>query len=456
MNIPNYVAAVIGALENAGYEAYVVGGCVRDALSGKVPHDYDVATSALPEETKRSMGGLKVVETGIKHGTVTVISEGRQVEVTTYRIDGDYRDGRHPESVSFTRSLEEDLARRDFTVNGMAYGRGVLVDIFGGQDDLKSGVIRCIGAPEKRFSEDALRIMRALRFSAVLGFEIEENTARHAVESRRLLKKVSAERILAELKQLIRGKDAERVLRQFPEIFSEIIPELAPEIGFEQHSRYHDSALYEHSVRAVGAVKEALNGTGAEYDEKTETALGLAMLLHDCGKVHCRSFGEDGEGHYYGHANISAEIADGVLRRLKCSNADRERICGIIKYHDLPIELSGRFLRRQLSKHGELLRDIIVAHIADDMAKREFCRDRIPQYYEALKKVSAIEAEKPCLTVKELAVNGNDLKELLPPSPELGRVLKELLAEVIDGRLENKRIALIKRAAELTERGGFV
>ncbi|MDE6030273.1 MAG: HD domain-containing protein [Oscillospiraceae bacterium] len=451
MNIPKYVQTVIDALEKAGYEAYIVGGCVRDALSGKVPHDYDVATSAFPEETKQAVGGLKVIETGIKHGTVTVISEGQPVEVTTYRIDGDYRDGRHPESVSFTRSLAEDLARRDFTINGMAYGRGGLVDIFGGQDDLKRGIIRCIGAPEERFSEDALRIMRALRFSAVLGFEIEENTARRAAESRGLLRKVSAERIFAELKQLIRGKDAERVLLQFPDILAEIIPELAPEIGFEQHSRYHDSTLYEHSARAVGAVKAALAEAEAEPDEQPETALGLAMLLHDCGKTRCQSRGADGEGHYYGHAGISAEIADGVLRRLKCSNAERERICGIIKYHDLPIELSGRFLRRQLSKHGELFRDILIAHIADDMAKREFCRDRIPKYREALKKIGEIMSEKPCLTVRELAVNGCDLKTFIPPSPEMGRVLNELLAEVIDGRLENEKSALIGRAAELAK-----
>lgn len=451
MNIPKYVQTVVNALEKAGFEAYIVGGCVRDALSGKAPHDYDVATSALPEETKRAVGGLKVIETGIKHGTVTVISEGRPVEVTTYRIDGDYRDGRHPESVSFTRSLAEDLARRDFTINGMAYGRGGLVDIFGGQDDLNRGIIRCIGAPEERFSEDALRIMRALRFSAVLGFEIEENTARRAAESRGLLRKVSAERIFAELKQLIRGKDAERVLLQFPDILAEIIPELAPEIGFEQHSRYHDSTLYEHSARAVGAVIAALVEAGAETDEQTETALGLAMLLHDCGKTQCQSRGADGEGHYYGHAGISAEIADGVLRRLKCSNAERERICGIIKYHDLPIELSGRFLRRQLSKHGELFRDILIAHIADDMAKREFCRDRIPKYREALKRIGEIMSEKPCLTVSELAVNGGDLKAIIPPSPEMGRVLKELLAEVIDGRLENEKSALLRRAAELAK-----
>ena len=452
MDIPNYVTAVVRALEDTGYEAYIVGGCVKDALMGKSPHDYDIATSALPDETKRALSGLRVIETGIKHGTVTAISDGRQIEITTYRIDGDYRDGRHPESVSFTRNLENDLARRDFTINGMAYGSGGLIDLFGGREDLKRGLIRCIGEPEKRFSEDALRIMRALRFSSVLGFEIEENTALSASECRGLLKKISGERILAELKHLIRGKCVERVLLQFPEIFAEILPELAREIGFEQYSRYHESTLYEHSARAVGAVKAALAESGDNHVEESETALGLAMLLHDCGKVWCQSRGADGEGHYYGHAAIGAEAADGALRRLKCSNAERERIRGIIKYHDLPIELSGKFLRRQLAKHGDLFRDIIIAHIADDMAKREFCRERIPKYLAALKKLKAIEAEKPCLTLKELAVNGNDLSDIIPPSPEMGNIMKALLYEVIDGTLENEKSALLARAAELVGR----
>lgn len=453
MDIPEYVAEVLRALENAGHEAYIVGGCVRDTLMGKLPHDYDITTSALPEETKRALIGFRVIETGIKHGTVTVVSEGRQIEVTTYRIDGDYRDGRHPESVSFTRSLENDIARRDFTINGMAYGRGGVTDIFGGREDIERGIIRCIGAPEKRFSEDALRIMRALRFSAVLGFDIEENTARSASECRGLLKKISSERILTELKQLIRGKNVERVLLRFPEIFAEILPELAPGVGFEQYSRYHDSTLYEHSARAVGAVRAASELSGDERGEETHTALGLAMLLHDCGKTRCQSRGADGEGHYYGHAAISAEMADGALRRLKCSNAERERVCKIIKYHDLPIELSERSLRRQLAKHGELFRDIIIAHIADDNAKREFSRGRIKGYLTALKKIKEIETERPCLTLKELAVNGGDLSDMIPPSPELGRVLNTLLTEVVDGTLKNEKGALLSRAAELVGRG---
>ncbi len=452
MDIPNYAKAVMQTLENAGYEAYIVGGCVRDTLMGKLPHDYDIASSALPEEAKRALSGFKVIETGIKHGTITVISNGQQIEVTTYRIDGDYSDGRHPESVSFTQKLENDLARRDFTINGMAYGREGIIDIFGGREDLKRGIIRCIGEPEKRFSEDALRIMRAIRFSSVLGFEIEESTARSASECRSLLKKISAERILAELKQLIRGKDTERVLLQFPEIFAEILPELACEIGFEQYSRYHDSTLYEHTARAVGAVRSALEKTGGEHSEEAETALGLAMLLHDCGKVRRQSRSADGEGHYYGHAAVGAEMANAALRRLKCSNTERERICKIIKYHDIPIELSGNFLRRQLAKHGDLFRDIVAAHIADDMAKREFCRERIPTYLKALEKIKEIEDEKPCLTLKELAVNGSDLTDMIPPSPELGRILRKLLMEVIDGKLENEKGALKARAAELTAR----
>lgn len=440
MHIPEYAAAIITALEQAGFEAYIVGGCVRDALMGVQPHDFDVATSALPAETKRVFEGCHVIETGIRHGTVTVISEGTPVEVTTFRVDGDYIDGRHPESVKFTRSLSDDLSRRDFTINGMAYShRCGLVDLFGGKEDLQRRVIRCIGDPDRRFGEDALRIMRALRFSSVLGLEIEGNTARSARENRGLLNKISEERIFSELKQLLCGKNAERVLRQFPDIFTEIMPELVPKINYEQCSRYHNSTLYVHSARAVGAA------------EPGNAALRLAMLLHDCGKPNCRTADENGECHYYGHANISAQIADTILRRFKCDNATRERVCEIIKYHDTPVELSEKHLKRQLAKHGEeCFRDIVMAHIADDMAKQEFCRDRIPKYREALAIAAEISARKPCLTVRELAVSGNDLKDIVPPSPELGKLLKRLLEEVLDGALANDRAALLKRARELS------
>jgi tRNA nucleotidyltransferase (CCA-adding enzyme) len=437
LNLPIYIQKILSALENSGFEAYVVGGCVRDSLMGIEPHDCDITTSALPEQTERVFGGCKVIETGIKHGTVTVLCEGNPVEITTFRTDGQYLDGRHPESVSFTRSLSEDLSRRDFTVNGIAFSpKSGYCDLFGGREDIRRGIIRCIGDPDKRFNEDALRIMRALRFAAVLGFEIEERTSEAVRENRHLLEKVSAERIFEELKKLLCGKNAERVLTEFPEVFAEIIPELAPEIGYEQGSKYHDSTLWVHSARAVGA---------AESSE----ALRLAMLLHDIGKPACKSADENGECHYYGHAAVSAEMSDGILRRLKCSNALRERVCGIIRYHDMPIELSDKFIRRQLSRRGDLFGDILLAHIADDSAKKPECAERIPMYRQAIEAAARISAEKPCLTAKSLAVDGNDLRAIVEPSPKMGAILKQLLDEVIDGSLPNEKPALIERAREL-------
>lgn len=438
--IPEKIRRVLDSLHGAGYEAYIVGGCVRDALMGLPPHDFDITTSASPEETERVFADRRVIETGLKHGTVTVISGGEPVEITTFRVDGEYRDGRHPESVSFTRRIEDDLSRRDFTINGIAYApeKGI-VDLFGGRRDIERGVIRCIGEPEKRFGEDALRILRALRFSAVLGFSIEEKTAAAIRDGRAMLDKVSAERIFAELKKLLCGAYAERVLREFPEIFAQIIPELSGMIGYGQNSRYHDSTLWEHTARAVGA---------AECD----AGLRLAMLLHDAGKPKCRSTDENGESHYYGHADISSKMADELLRRLKCDNATRERVCHIIKYHDIPVEVSARSIRRALAKHGlSGYRDIINAHIADDMAKAPFARERIPAWREALKKAEEIAECQPCLSVSELAISGGDLAGIIPPSPKMGRVLKKLADEVIDGELENERGALLKRAAELAE-----
>lgn len=438
--IPENIRRVLDSLHGAGYEAYIVGGCVRDALMGLQPHDFDITTSASPEETERVFADRRVIETGLKHGTVTVISGGEPVEITTFRVDGEYRDGRHPESVSFTRRIEDDLSRRDFTINGIAYApeKGI-VDLFGGRRDIERGVIRCIGEPEKRFGEDALRILRALRFSAVLGFSIEEKTAAAIRDGRAMLDKVSAERIFAELKKLLCGADAERVLREFPEVFAQIIPELSAMVGYEQNSRYHDSTLWEHTARAVGA---------AERD----AGLRLAMLLHDAGKPKCRSTDENGESHYYAHADISSKMADDILRRLKCDNATRERVCHIIKYHDIPVELSARSIRRALAKHGlEGYRDIISAHIADDMAKAPFARERIPACREALKKAEEIAAGQPCLSVNALAISGGDLAGIIPPSPTMGRVLKKLADEVIDGELENERGALLKRAGELAE-----
>ena len=342
--------------------------------------------------------------------------------------------------MSFTRSLRDDLSRRDFTMNGIAYSPNEgYVDLFGGRADIERGVVRCIGEPHKRFGEDALRILRALRFAATLGFTIEEGTARAAAECAELLDKVSRERIFAELKKLLCGKNAVQVLKDFPEIFVRIIPQLKPLVGYEQNSRFHDSTLWEHTARAVG---------GAPCDE----GLRLAMLLHDVGKPFCRSEDEQGESHYYGHAEKSALLAEEILRGLKCDNATRERVAEIVRCHDMPINDTARYLRRLLSRHGyERLCDIIRAHIADDMAKRPECRERIPSYETALVHARELMERAPCLTMRDLAVTGGDLKGIVEPSPKMGRVLAALLAEVVDGTLPNTKQALLERARQLVQ-----
>lgn len=463
MELPFQIAEILERLESAGFAAFVVGGCVRDYLMGAEPHDFDITTAASPRETKRVFADCRVIETGIKHGTVTVLYKGVSVEITTFRVDGEYSDGRHPDSVSFSRNIEDDLARRDFTMNGIAYspkprhgcraarnkvgdtmspttsGLGGFVDPFGGEADIKAGIIRAIGDPDRRFSEDALRVVRALRFSATLGFPIEENTAAAMNSHKNDLRKVSAERIFAELKRLICGSDVKRVLMQFPEIFAVIIPPLADAVGYEQGSKFHDSTLYEHTARAVEAAPPRVE-------------MRLAMLLHDLGKPQCKSTDERGECHFYGHAAISAEMAGELLRALKCDNALRERVVRIVHYHDIPIETSRKYIRRQLAKHGaELFADIMEAHIADDSAKAPFCLERIPKIREAMQIAEEISSEAPPFTIRSLAISGRDLKGIVPPSPLMGEILTKLLEEVVDETLPNEKNALLNRARELAE-----
>lgn len=440
MDLPFQICEILDRLERAGYSAFVVGGCVRDHLMGLLPHDFDITTAASPRETERVFADCRVIETGIKHGTVTVLYKGVSVEITTFRVDGEYSDGRHPDSVSFSRDIEDDLARRDFTMNGIAFSpkRG-FVDPFGGERDIQAGVIRAIGDPDKRFSEDALRVVRALRFSATLGFPIEEKTAAAMNSHKNDLRKVSAERIFAELKRLVCGSDVKRVLLEFPAVFSVIIPPLADTIGYEQGSKFHDSTLYEHTARAVEAAPPTVE-------------MRLAMLLHDIGKPRSRTTDEGGECHYYGHAAISAEMAGELLRALKCDNALRERVVHIVHYHDIPIDTSRRYIRRQLAKHGaELFADIMEAHIADDSAKAPFCLERIPKIREAMQIAEEISREAPPFTIKSLAISGKDLRGIVQPSPLMGEILSKLLEEVVDETLPNEREALLNRARELAE-----
>lgn len=447
INIPENITRMLDKLEAAGYEAYIVGGCVRDSLMGIPPHDYDITTSALPTETKQVFAGMRLIETGLKHGTVTVLSDGEPVEITTYRVDGEYRDSRRPESVTFTRNIRDDISRRDFTMNGIAYSpRRGLFDEFGGSDDIKRGIIRCIGDPEKRFQEDALRILRGMRFSAALGFEIEENTALAMLDNRELLKNISAERIFTELCGLLTGRNSGcsifRVLKEFREILAVILPEFRDCFDFEQHSKYHRYDVYEHCIKSAEAA--------AQISENSECRLPLtlAMLLHDIGKPQRYSCGEDGEGHFYGHAAVSADIADDILRRLKCSNALRERVCTIVRYHDVQLSDTDKSVRRLLRKYGpETVRDICLAHICDDMSKKPECAERCGDWRAVMSRAESL-AQSCCLTLKDLAVDGKALSGLIKPSPEMGAVLKYLLDQVVDGNFPNEREFLLQEAAK--------
>ena len=440
ITVPDYALAVVERLESRGYEAYVVGGCVRDSLLGREPNDWDVCTNALPEDVLRVFRRFHVIKTGLQHGTVTVMSDKQPVEVTTFRIDGNYSDNRHPDAVSFVSRVEEDLARRDFTINAMAYSptRG-LVDAFGGQEDLAAGLIRCVGEPDARFNEDGLRIMRALRFASRFGFAIERETAAAVRRNRHLLENVSAERIFKELKGILIGAGVLDMLLAFPEVFSCIIPELAPSIGFEQHTPYHCYDVWTHSAYAVAA---------APADE----LLRLTMLLHDVGKPSCFSMGEDGRGHFYGHPVAGEKLAKDILLRLKSDTATLSTLCTLVRVHDmtLPVTVSG--MRRLVGKLGaENVRRLLDVQRADHAAHSDYDRasgaELIRDAAELLEDVLEME---PAFTVKDLAVNGNTLMQLgMKPGPDMRRVLEALLAEVQEDKLENDAAALTARAEEL-------
>lgn len=439
MEIPENVQAVLKTLEAAGHEAWCVGGCVRDALLGQSPGDWDVTTSALPEETLAAFGP-RALPTGLKHGTVTVKTENGPVEVTTFRIDGAYRDHRRPESVAFTRSLDEDLARRDFTVNAMARNlRGELRDPFGGREGLRRKVLRCVGDPDRRFQEDALRILRGLRFAAALGLEIEPGTAAALRRNREGLADVAAERIQTEFFKLLPGKHAAEVLRGYPEVFGVFWPELLPMVGFDQRNRHHCYDVWEHTLHALAAVPEDL-------------VLRCAMLLHDVGKPDSFTVDEAGVGHFYGHPAVSRELADRMLRRLKCGTEFRETVVRLVEWHDKDIPRTDKSIGRALRILGERdLRRLILVKRADNFGQAPAYWDRQKELDKAEEILNRLLAEDACFSLKQLAVNGRDLLALGLSGPAVGAALEELLGKVMDGTLPNERETLLEY---VRERGG--
>ena len=438
IRLPEGAAFVMEKLTRAGYPAYVVGGCVRDAMLGVEPKDWDVCTAATPEEMQQVFAGCHVVETGLKHGTLTVVVNHVPYEVTTFRVDGAYTDHRHPDEVAFVTDVREDLARRDFTINAMAYHPDTgLVDAFHGREDLAAGVIRCVGEPEQRFGEDALRILRALRFASVYGFTMEERTARAVHSLKRTLHGVAAERIRVELGKLLRGRGAETILRDYADVITEVLPALSPMLGFDQRTPYHRYDVWEHTIRAVGAV------------EPSET-LRWTMLLHDSGKPACFTLDDKGQGHAFGHGERSVAIAREVMACLKVDNATRDRVLTLVARHDMPLSDSPAALRRCLHDMGEeTLRQLIEVQRADERAKGVNPPEVIDARAQTLNAaLDAVLAANPCVTLRQLALRGSDLAQAgVPAGRAVGECLQYLLERVIEDTLPNDRAALERAAA---------
>ncbi len=429
--LPAGVAAVLDRLAGAGYEAYLVGGCVRDRYMGVAPHDYDITTSALPQETVALFA--RVVETGIAHGTVTVLTHDGPVEVTTYRQDGEYSDHRHPDGVQFTRSLQEDLARRDFTMNAMAMdGQGRIVDPFGGREDIDQKTVRCVGEPDRRFEEDALRILRGLRFAARLGFAIAPATAAAMEGKKELLKEIAAERVFTELCGLLQGAYAAEILATHREIIAVVLPELKGIFDFPQNSPYHYLDVWQHTLQVVA-------------EAPAEPTYRMAALLHDIGKP-ATQFSEEGVDHFYGHEQKSAVMAAAILSRLKVSNAFRDEVLMLIAKHDEYIPATRQSVRRRCAKigAGNLLK-LLELQRADDRAKAQD-RRRGEAYFDAVRAlVEELLQEGACLSLKDLAVDGKDLLSLGIQGAAIGKTLNFLLEQVTEEKLPNEKEALLNK-----------
>lgn len=440
IRLPEKAALLISQLESHGHEAFIVGGCVRDALLGRAPNDWDICTSASPEEMKRCFSNLRVIETGVKHGTLTVLAEGVPFEITTYRIDGEYSDGRHPDQVLFTSDLREDLSRRDFTINAMAWHPQTgLVDPFGGARDLKRGSIRCVGKPEKRFREDALRIMRAVRFAGQLGFRVDAETERALYQYCPLLDKIAAERMRMELDKLLCGAAAEKALRDYREIIAHFIPEIRPMFGLDQKNRHHIYTVWEHTLRTVSQIPD-------------KPLLRLCAFFHDIGKPGSMTVDEDGCGHFYQHEILSEELTEQAMKRLKYDNDTRETVLAVIRSHSVVFRPDSKQARRLLGKLGEeRLRLLIELELADVKSQNPLYREeRVANIAAFREKMEEVLTEEQCFSLRHLAINGRDLLCLgIPQGPEIGRILNVLLEQVMEETLPNEPDALKEAARKV-------
>lgn len=434
IKIPKDAECIINRLNEHGYEAYVVGGCVRDSILGRTPNDWDICTSATPDKVIEIFADREVIPTGLQHGTVTVVINHTPYECTTFRIDGDYSDSRRPDKVEFTTDIIKDLSRRDFTINAMAYNPKMgLVDPFGGAEDIKAKVIRCVGNAEERFTEDALRILRAVRFAVQLDFRIDSSTDEAIELLHKNLKNISIERITSELNKMIICPSFYRQMlcREF--LFTLIIPELKECVSYDQHNPYHAYDLYMHIALAVGF---------GNRDIITE----LVLLLHDIGKPQCQVFDECEIAHYYEHAKISAALADERLKAMKYDNDTRKKVVELISYHDATFGDEPKHIKKWLNKIGEeQFRRLLEVRYADIFAQNAMRMSQRLAYIDRIReRLEEVLASDQCFKLKDLAINGNDLMELgMPQGKEIGHTLNLLLDMVMNGDIENDKDALL-------------
>jgi len=449
IQLPQKVDYIINELMEHGYEAYAVGGCVRDSILGKEPEDWDITTSAKPLEVKKIFH--RTIDTGIQHGTVTVMLEKEGYEVTTYRIDGEYEDNRHPKTVEFTVNLVEDLKRRDFTMNAMAYNEEKgLVDAFCGLKDIQQGIIRCVGSATDRFDEDALRILRAVRFSAQLGFIIDGDTLQAIRSKVENLKNISAERIRVELNKLLLSQYPRKLLEAYEMgITKVVLPEFDVMMKTEQHNSHHIYSVGLHTMEAVGIV-----GENNRYKNKERLVLRWTLLLHDVEKPSCKIKGEDLEDHFYGHPEKGAETAKKILRRLKFDNETIDIVVRLVKWHDYSLTLTPAGMRRATNKIGADIMDLLFeVKRADILAQNpKTWAEKIIHLNQAKQLFRDIQRKKECVNLKMLAINGKDLLELgFCSGKAMGETLDQLLEQVLENPALNEKQILIDRAKQFLE-----
>lgn len=433
ITLPTSVKKIISTLEAAGFEAFAVGGCVRDSILGRVPNDWDITTSASPSQVKRLF--KKTIDTGIQHGTVTVLENNEGFEVTTYRIDGVYEDSRHPKDVTFTSSLEEDLARRDFTINAMAYNdsRG-LVDLYDGIGDIEKKLIKAVGNPIKRFEEDALRMLRAVRFAAQLGYQVDESTQNAIKLLSPNLKAISAERIQTELVKLVISNHPDFLRMAYATgITSVILPEFDKAYLCEQNNPHHKYNVGEHCLQAM-------------LYTPSDKVLRLTMLFHDLGKPDCKTTDELGINHFHGHAAISEKFSKDIFNRLKFDNDTKNKVSKLVFYHDYNIQQTERGVRRALNKIGEDLFPLLLeVKKADALAQSSYKREEKLKAVDTINSIySSVLSKQQCVSLKTLAITGSDLIDAgIKPGKEIGKILNSMLEHVIDYPEDNNKEILL-------------